>query len=441
MAAGQETEFSDLKQMLNKLCLEGGQEFERSESRPVTDFPDIVDSPKWDNEITMLPIYLEDSNSNPGPVKLVFMEHSGIDRTLLDKQHEDPRLDITDKIRQSLDLNGEDRDSWIKSELSPMLAGVASGIGLPGAAAEGSRLRYQQLVTDVVRYNSIGAASKETRPVEQLPEIEDKQVRLKLMANWEQRGQTATGQELLKWERLVAALEQVEPGKFPERDLAEDIRQCEKNIRRLNQQLWTQCSDKTLKETKAEMREQEEKPFQELIQLQALYETDLAILSSWSDSNGHLLQNAIHNQETVAITAEHQMTDLMAEIEVLDSHIEASTNSMRKVQTRARRLAARDVCDPEERKEEVKRRLEHPEALDFMLRSSNDVDFTRVISGFLVQHATAVASGLEDISGAAKHAYFSTRRALVDIGLRSGAEGIETEKQEDKVPSGHDGGS
>jgi hypothetical protein len=183
--------------------------------------------------------------------------------------------------------------------------------------------------------------------------------------------------------------------------------------RNLNDRLFHDFVDKYLDGLASQMREQENKSYDELEGLYALYTTGRML---WR-SNLHTTYDLVEKIEKL-----HTETadDFIAQLDALDIQIQACDNMFgiittdwRKTVTRLHRLTAIDIKDPERRQAEIARRFEHRGAFPLMLQMRMDVAQTTTNLGSINSRLNQIRKGFKRLDNMALDLYVARESAML----------------------------
>ncbi|GME25047.1 hypothetical protein GTA08_BOTSDO11483 [Neofusicoccum parvum] len=275
-------------------------------------------------------------------------------------------------------------------------------------------LEYKSLLTDVERYNHSGASKDLPQHEFATTDGDTEWVRERMKEKWAQRHETHA------WQMYNTALEDGHQSTLGKGDIwgeagmeEEQWKAKRKAAREANKSMWAECEVAVLDEWKKTLGHGDYKDqIQELKRLQILLDIQNAEIVSRATRPYYLASKANFRLENLVRVANDHLESL-DKVEAVEDINDKSRKIMRRVHTRVGRLMAQDIQDKAAREEEIRNRLQHTAALDFMFDAWTDLDTMKRIANATRKNLEEMEADLECVSLAA----MDTVSALKDARL------------------------
>ncbi|OJD34610.1 synaptonemal complex protein 2-like [Diplodia corticola] len=303
-----------------------------------------------------------------------------------------PRSNFTGVLQQRASRPGQ---RWTKRELQPRLESAT----VEGMSSKECRaIQYRTLLADLMCYNHTVAAKDRPEPGVVAKKDDKDWLLADLSDGWIRRLETHAGQELQRqkeedareqYRRILDGqlLSQVEWGRIRARN--------QKMERAANKKMWEECKTMTLGRWKDAAGFDYTDKVQELLDLQAFHDIQKAELNTHTETAQSLVAKAILTTESLATAADSCLDVLENQTETTECLLDLSEQSMLRAHTRVRRLMATDVEGEVARKEEMRRRLEHPKALDYMFEGKTELEAARAVANSTRRFLESIEEDLE----------------------------------------------
>ncbi|KAL1650705.1 hypothetical protein SLS58_000823 [Diplodia intermedia] len=287
-----------------------------------------------------------------------------------------PRTSFTGVLQQKI---SEPEQRWTKRELQPRLESAT----IEGLTSKECRvMQYRTLLADLMCYNHTLAAKDPSEAGVVAEEDDTDWLLANLSDGWMRRLETRAGQELQRQKeedareqhrRIMSGqgLSEVEWGRIRARN--------HKMERAANKKMWEECKMTALREWKSASGFDYTHKVQELLDLQAFHDIQKAELNARTDTAQSLVSKAIATAERLTEAVDSGLDVVENQTETTECLLKLSEQSMLRVHTRVRRLMAADVEGETARNEEMRRRLEHPKALDYMFEGKTELEAARAV--------------------------------------------------------------
>ncbi|KAJ9664076.1 hypothetical protein H2201_005316 [Coniosporium apollinis] len=250
-------------------------------------------------------------------------------------------------------------------------------------------IAYFDMVYDIQRYNYTGAIRHIV-----ISYNDREQIRVDIEHNMRLRWQRALRTEYRKERR---ALRERKREAYYLDDEQERSR-IDREKRLLNKRIFDECKSRELSEAAAGLQRQIQVPLAELTDVYTYYLAQRSDIVARSTTLPELVENLDDKLTPLADTIDSSWRDLEEQIDTLDTLLTHANTVARKVVTQLHRLTALDVQDPDARAEEVSKRLEHPEALDFVGRTVENMQTIHDVALSAGERADRLAAGAQGVA-------------------------------------------
>lgn len=287
-----------------------------------------------------------------------------------------PKSSLSEVLKQRIP---KPEERWTKRELRPRLeSATVEGLS-PG---ECRIIQYRTLLADLVQYNHTATTTDQPASGGVAEEDDERWLLTNLSDRWIRKLETAAGRELQR-QKEDDAKEQhrrIMSGQLWSEAEWEMIRAKNHKIERAaNKKMWQECKMMALEDWKKLSGFDYTDKVQDLLDLQAFHDIQKAELNTRTDTAQALVSEATCRTESLAEAASSRLDVLENQTETTESLLDLSEESMLRVHTRVRRLMATDVEDEIAREEEMRRRFQHPKALDYMFEGKTELEAARAV--------------------------------------------------------------
>ncbi|KAF2103830.1 hypothetical protein NA57DRAFT_70039 [Rhizodiscina lignyota] len=212
-----------------------------------------------------------------------------------------------------------------------------------------------------------------------------------------------------------------------------ELKRLQDTKHRLNRLVIDECTSGLLRDSTAPFLFEQSKQANDIEQLSVLHDAQRMMLKAddfeFTDACEFIeaTQDQLNKMMTKWIDAAEDS------LQLLDFQMSASNMLVRKMSTRTHRLAALDVTDPEERWEEVQRRLLHKDASQLMLKTVDNMNAVQETMSNSVKHIRRIEESLSNLVAPVLDIYTVLRdcRLVSIIRMPEGGRGTEIEVDED----------
>ena len=373
-------------------------------------------------------IYLvRDPGTWSAEIETVYVFPTGLDTTLLARLHIQPSVehkDVSEGLRRLDELNKTKRVQFMKpdSALQRLIDDAVAMVrllvhreykfGINDSGLAGCRkLSESQLIhVNLLQHIAHGESPRDLgRPSDQIfsqSYITKLWIKEKLQERWQKNHAIAARSPQAL--RLKARTQKAEA----EGDAAKTT-VIAREKRKWTRDLFNECVQEELLELQDALRKEVDVPLCELEALHELRDGQQYIMLHDRYTALELVDSAEQRHQRVRRRLQDEGTFIDGQLEALDSLLQVGLRATAALDTRLNRLSAKDVRDPVEREAVKERRLGQPEALIYLSKASEELQFIRDYSKTVVAGFEHVEREMSNMAKDVGDWYVANKDALV----------------------------